>query len=101
MVLDTITHCNCFNILRIKSHFLDGIISIIFMVVIDSIYLRIITFCIFSMPKYQILVCHSCQQFTFNSHCPTCGKPTSNPKPAPYSTADPYAHYRRAAKGEQ
>ncbi|NOZ76659.1 MAG: RNA-protein complex protein Nop10 [Euryarchaeota archaeon] len=44
--------------------------------------------------------CKACNIYTLKEQCPSCGRPTSNPRPARFSPEDPYGAYRRKLKLE-
>jgi len=46
----------------------------------------------------HILKCKSCQAYTINGKCPSCGGEAIKPVPPKYSPVDKYGGYRRRVK---
>ncbi|MBI4017728.1 MAG: RNA-protein complex protein Nop10 [Candidatus Aenigmarchaeota archaeon] len=44
--------------------------------------------------------CASCQRYTFDATCHSCGSATRDPKPPKFSPEDRYGRYRRMAKAK-
>jgi len=49
----------------------------------------------------HIFKCSSCNNYTLETSCPKCQKPTITPKPPKYSPEDKYGEYRRQIKREE